>query len=47
MAGLNQYVWLKGTMISNKCFIHCPAADKAEIIIFWFELQDERKRKII
>ena len=29
--------------ISNKCFIHCPAEDKAEIIIYWSKLQDEHK----
>jgi len=34
-------------MISNKCFIHCPAEDKAEGIIFRFKLQDEGKLEII
>jgi len=32
--------WLQ---ISNKCFIHCPAEDKAETIIYWSKLQDEHK----
>jgi len=30
-------------MISNKCFIHCPAEAKAEAIIFSSKLQDEHK----
>ena len=33
--------------ISNKCFIHCPAEDKAKTTIFGFELQDEQKLEII
>ena len=35
--------WLFGALISNKCFIHCPAEDKAKIIIYWSKLQNEHK----
>ena len=30
-------------VVSNKCFIHCPAEDKAETIIYWSKLQNEHK----
>ena len=32
--------------ISNKCFIYCPAEDKAEATIFGIKPQDNRKLEI-
>ena len=40
---VENYIWVG---ISNKCFIHCPAEDKAAPIIYWPELQEERKLEI-